>query len=79
MLVNFENLSYDTKSMQDLLAEIGSKNLAYTTFHNFSPWQNTHLFAKKIREVLVKYLKPITITKKHIQGDTSPFCTPNTH
>ena len=24
MLVNFENLSYDTKSMQDLLAEIGS-------------------------------------------------------
>jgi len=35
MLVSFENLSYDTKSMQDLLAEIGSKNLAYTTFHNF--------------------------------------------
>ena len=55
------------------------KNLAYTTFHNFSPWQNTHLFANKIREALVKYLKPITITKKHIQGDTSPFCTPNRH
>ena len=28
MLVNFENLSYDTKSMQDLLAEIGSKKFS---------------------------------------------------
>ena len=27
-LVNFENLSYDTKSMQDLLAEIGSKKFS---------------------------------------------------
>ena len=44
MLVNFESLSYDTKSMQELLAEIGSKKFSLYHLSQFSHHGKTHIF-----------------------------------
>jgi len=45
MLVNFESLSYDTKSMQELPAEIGSKKISLYHLSQFSHHGKTHVFS----------------------------------